>query len=136
MTVEGPPCAAPRRAAPSLHARVPLWHIRAMTAARQRAVLAAAALCSAGVVAILLTSNREDADLAWAVLGPIVVWSFIGTGLYAAHRRPESRIGLLMDLPRLRLVLVAVLAIANAPLAYSVGLVVAGLWGGCSCTSA
>jgi hypothetical protein len=30
------------------------------------------------------------------VFGPIVVWSFVGTGLYAWHRRPASRVGLLM----------------------------------------
>ncbi len=62
-----------------------------MTAVRQRLIVVAALLCSAGVVAILLTSDREDADLAWAVLGPIVVLSFVGAGLYATHRRPGSR---------------------------------------------
>ena len=30
------------------------------------------------------------------VLEPIVVWSFVGTGLYATHRRPGSRVGILM----------------------------------------
>ena len=34
----------------------------------------------------------------WAVFGPAVGWSFIGTGLYAWRRRPESRTGVLMVL--------------------------------------
>ena len=109
--------------------RVRLWHIRAMTVARQRAVLLAAALCSAGVVVILLTSNREDADLAWAVLGPIVVWSFVGTGLYATHRRPGSRVGLLMVALGFAWC-VAAISLANSALAFSFGLVAGGLWGG------
>ena len=36
------------------------------TAARQRAVLVGAALCTVGVIAIVLTSNREDANVATA----------------------------------------------------------------------
>ena len=36
--------------------------------------------------------------MAWAIAGPVVGWSFVGTGLYAWRRRPESRIGLLMVL--------------------------------------
>ena len=43
-----------------------------MTAARLRAVLLGAALCTAGAITILLTSDREDATIAWAVLAPIV----------------------------------------------------------------
>ena len=62
-----------------------------MTAARMRLIIAAALLCGAGVVALVLTSDRADADLAWAVCGPIVVWSFVGTGLYAWRARPENR---------------------------------------------
>jgi hypothetical protein len=69
-----------------------------MTAARMRAVILATLLCGAGVVALVLVSDREDADLAWAVFGPIVVASFVGTGLYAWRRRPESRVRMLMVL--------------------------------------
>jgi signal transduction histidine kinase len=100
-----------------------------MTAARQRAVLLAAALCTAGVVAILLTSDREDANVAWAVLGPIVVWSFVGTGLYATHRRPGSRVGMLMVALGFAWC-VAAISLANSAFAFSLGLVVGGLWGG------
>jgi signal transduction histidine kinase len=100
-----------------------------MTAARQRAVLLAAALCTTGVVAILLTSDREDANVAWAVLGPIVVWSFVGTGLYATHRRPGSRVGMLMVALGFAWC-VAAISLANSAFAFSLGLVVGGLWGG------
>jgi signal transduction histidine kinase len=100
-----------------------------MTAARQGAVLIGAALCTGGVIAIVLTSDREDATVAWAVLGPIVVWSFVGTGLYATHRRPGSRVGILMVALGFAWC-VAAISLANSAFAFSLGLVVGGLWGG------
>jgi signal transduction histidine kinase len=100
-----------------------------MTVARRRAVLLAAVVCSAAVVVIVLTSDREDAALAWAVLGPIVVWSFVGTGLYALHRRPGSRVGMLMVALGFAWC-VAAISLANSALAFSAGLVIGGLWGG------
>jgi signal transduction histidine kinase len=100
-----------------------------MTAARQRAVLLGAVLGTAGVVTVLLVSDREDASVAWAVLGPIVVWSFVGTGLYATHRRPGSRVGLLMVALGFAWC-VAAISLANSAFAFSLGLVVGGLWGG------
>jgi signal transduction histidine kinase len=100
-----------------------------MSAARQRVVVLGAVLCSVGVVVVLLTSNREDADFAWAVLGPIVVLSFVGTGLYATHRRPGSRIGMLMVALGFAWC-VAAISLANSALAFSFGLVASGLWGG------
>jgi signal transduction histidine kinase len=100
-----------------------------MTAARQRAVLLGAALCTVGVITILLTSNREDATIAWAVFAPIVVWSFVGTGLYATHRRPGSRVGILMVALGFAWC-VAAISLANSAFAFSLGLVVGGLWGG------
>lgn len=93
-----------------------------MAAARQRAVLLGAALCTAGVITILLTSEREDANIAWAVLGPIVVWSFVGTGLYATHRRPGSRVGILMVALGFAWCAAAI-SLANSALAFSIGLV-------------
>ena len=98
-----------------------------MTAARLRAVLLGAVLCTAGAITILLTSDREDATIAWAVLAPIVVWSFIGTGLYATHRRPGSRVGMLMVALGFAWC-VAAISLVNSAFAFSVGLVVAGVW--------
>ena len=65
----------------------------------------------------------------WAIFGPVVVWSFVGTGLYAWRRRPESRIGALMVLLGFAWGLAA-LGASNAPLLYTLGSVVGGLWGG------
>jgi peptidoglycan/LPS O-acetylase OafA/YrhL len=73
-----------------------------MTATRMRAVALAALLCGAAVVPLLLGSDHQDAKTAWAIFGPAVGWSFIGVGLYAWRRRPESRAGALMVLLGLR----------------------------------
>jgi len=89
----------------------------------------AALIWGAAVPALVLSSDFLEAKTSWAIFGPILVWSFVGTGLYAWHRRPESRIGALMVLLGFAWGLAA-LAASNVPLLYSVGLVVGGLWGG------
>jgi signal transduction histidine kinase len=94
-----------------------------------RAIALAALLAGAGVVAIVLTGDHQDAKVAWAIFGPAVGWSFVGTGLYAWRTRPESRIGLLMVLLGFAWFLSTV-EFANPPLVYTIGLVLAGLWGG------
>jgi signal transduction histidine kinase len=100
-----------------------------MTFARTGAVLFAALVCSAAVVALVLTSDRDDVTVAWAFLGPIVLWSFVGTGLYARRRRPDSRTGPLMVLLGFAWCLAA-LNLANSRVLFSLGLVFGGLWGG------
>jgi signal transduction histidine kinase len=100
-----------------------------MTATRMRAVALAALLCGAAVVPLLLGSDHQDAKTAWAIFGPAVGWSFIGVGLYAWRRRPESRAGALMVLLGFAWFLSA-LSFADSPLVYTVGFVVGGLWGG------
>lgn len=64
----------------------------------------------------------------WAVFGPAVGWSFIGTGLYAWRRRPESRIGALMILLGFAWFLFTLQA-ANSRLVYTIALVAGSLWG-------
>ena len=100
-----------------------------MTAARMRAVVLAALVCGAAAAALVLAGDHQDAKTVWAIFGPTVVWSFVGTGLYAWRRRPESRIGALMVLMGFAWGLAAVGA-SNSPLLYSLGSVVGGLWGG------
>jgi len=100
-----------------------------MTAARMRAVVLAALVCGAAVVGLVLASDRQEAGVVWAIFGPAVVWSFVGTGLYAWRRRPESRIGALMVLLGFAWC-VAALSFANSRLLYSFALVAGGLWGG------
>jgi signal transduction histidine kinase len=94
-----------------------------------RAIALAALVAGAGVVAIVLTGDHQDAKVAWAIFGPAVGWSFVGTGLYAWRTRPQSRIGLLMVLLGFAWFLSTV-EFADPPLVYTVGLVLAGLWGG------
>jgi signal transduction histidine kinase len=48
------------------------------------------------IVALILTSNHIDVRGAWAVAALFVGWGFIGAGLFAWARRPESSIGPLM----------------------------------------
>ena len=67
-----------------------------MTARRTLAIAAAALLCGAGDVLLVLGSEHFSEPELWAVFAPLAGWSFVGTGLYAAHRRPDSRFGLLM----------------------------------------
>ena len=62
-----------------------------MTPARMRAVVIAALLCGAGVVALVLTSDREDAGVVWAVFGPLVMWS--SSERVSTPRGPGPRAG-------------------------------------------
>src|SRR3712207_8986343 len=100
-----------------------------MTGARMRAVVAAALVCGATVIALVLTSDHEDDKVVWAIFGPAVMWSFVGTGLYAWRRRPQSRTGALMVLLGFAWFL-STLESANSPLLYTLALVTGGLWGG------
>src|SRR5829696_8898791 len=99
-----------------------------MSAARTGAVVAAALIAGAVVVALELSSDHRDARVVWAVFGPTVVWSFVGTGLYVLRRRPERRIGVLMILLGFAWFLFTLDA-ANSPLVYTFALVTGGLWG-------
>jgi signal transduction histidine kinase len=101
----------------------------ALGAGRMRAVLAAALLAGVGVIAVQLASDHQDARAVWAIFGPAVGWSFVGTGLYAWRRRPDSRTGALMVLLGFAWFLFTLDA-ANSPVVYTVALVVGGLWGG------
>ena len=75
-----------------------------MTARRTLAIAAAALLCGVGDVLLVLASEHFPDPEVWAVFGPLVGWSFVGTGLYAWRRRPESRFGRLMVAGRVRVV--------------------------------
>jgi signal transduction histidine kinase len=89
-----------------------------------------AALAGGGIViALQVASDHQDVKAVWAIFGPAVGWSFIGTGLYAWRRRPESRIGALMILLGFAWFLYT-LAAANSRLVYTFSLVTGGLWGG------
>ena len=92
-------------------------------------IVIAALVCGAITAAMLLTSDYLADKAVWAVFGPAVGWSFIGTGLYAQRRRPESRAGTLMVLLGFAWFANAIGA-SNSPLLYTIGLITGGLWGG------
>jgi signal transduction histidine kinase len=100
-----------------------------MTVGRMRLVVLAALACGAGVVALIVSSDLEDAQTVWAIFAPAVGWSFVGTGLYAWRRRPESRTGALMVLLGFAW-FVSALHFADSALVYSISVVAGGLWGG------
>jgi signal transduction histidine kinase len=95
---------------------------------RVAGIVVAALAAGAGVVALMLESDHLTAPVVWAVFAPAVGWSFIGTGLYADWRRPDNPTGRLMVLLGFAW-FVFDLQAANAPLPYTIGLVLGGLWG-------
>jgi hypothetical protein len=68
--------------------------------ARLRGESAAALLCGVGDVPLVLGSEHFPDPGAWAIFGPAIGWSFVGTGLFAWRRRRDSRFGVLMTLVR------------------------------------
>ena len=92
-------------------------------------VVVAALAAGGGVIALALASDHKDAQVAWAIFGPAIGWSFVGTGLYASRLRPQSRIGALMVLLGFAWFLFTLDA-ANSPPVYTFALVAGGLWGG------
>ena len=100
-----------------------------MTTARTWAVVALALAAGATAAVVALTSDHRDARIVWAIFGPAVLLSFVGTGLYAWRRRPESRIGALMVLLGFAWFLFT-LESSNSPLVHTSSLVTGGLWGG------
>jgi signal transduction histidine kinase len=103
--------------------------VQPLTTARGAAIGGVALLAGAAVIALELASDHRSAPVVWAVFAPAVIWSFVGTGLYAWRARPENRTGLLMILLGFGWFLFTLDA-ANAPWLYTVGLVTGGLWGG------
>jgi signal transduction histidine kinase len=93
-----------------------------------RAVVVVALLAGAGVCAIVLASDHQEAQAAFAIFGPAVGWGFIGTGLYAWRREPSNRTGMLMVLLGFAWFL-STLEASDVPLVYTLSITVGGLWG-------
>jgi signal transduction histidine kinase len=90
--------------------------------------LAAALLCGVGAAALVLESEHYDDPTVWAVFFPLVGWSFIGTGVLAWLRRPESRVGLLMVIVGFAWFLKALRA-SDSALLYTLGFPLGSLYG-------
>ena len=95
---------------------------------RDAATVLAALACGALTSVLILESDHLDQQTVWATFGPAVGWSFIGTGLYARRRAPESRAGTLMVLIGFAWFGNAIATI-NGALPYTIGQVTGGLWG-------
>ena len=95
---------------------------------RTLAIAAAAVLCGVGDVLLVLGSEHFTDPDVWAVFGPLVGCSFVGTGLYAWQRRPESRFGRLMVLAGFAWFLGPLYA-SDDPYVFTFGIVLSGLWG-------
>ena len=91
-------------------------------------VIAAAALLAGLADAALVLSSDHFTDRIWAVFGPVVGWSFIGTGMYARRRRPESRFGDLMIVLGFTWFLAALPA-ADDGLLFTAGILLGSVWG-------
>ena len=100
-----------------------------LTPVLTRVVVLAALACGAGTIALLAASDHQDAKAVWAILGPAIGWSFIGTGIYAWRRRPESRSGELMVALGFAWFLSA-LGFSNSAAVHTISFVIGGLWGG------
>jgi signal transduction histidine kinase len=88
-----------------------------------------ALVCGVGIAVLQLSSDHLESPAVWAVVVPVIGWSFIGTGLYVRRRRPERRIGALMIALGFAW-WVFMLRSASSPAVYTLGLVAGGLWGG------
>jgi signal transduction histidine kinase len=91
-------------------------------------VIAALALLAGLAEGLLVLTSDHFTDRAWALFGPVVGWSFIGTGMYARRRYPGSRFGVLMITLGFTWFL-AGLAAADAPLVFTLGIMLGSLWG-------
>src|SRR5215218_6416306 len=101
-----------------------------MSGLRRALIALAVAGFALGLAALALVtaSDREDHDpAAWIVLALTLGWGFAGAGIFAWWRRPENRIGPLMTLVGFMWFLGA-LTSADAAWAYTLGLLVGGLW--------
>ena len=57
---------------------------------------AAGVACGLGALALVIGSDYDHDQLIHTVFGPLIAWSFIGTGLYAWWQRSDNNFGPLM----------------------------------------
>jgi hypothetical protein len=59
-------------------------------------VAGAGLVAGAAVIPVGITTELAEPRGIWGVFGPLIGWSFIGAGLYAARRPPSRRFGVLL----------------------------------------
>ena len=84
------------------------------------------AACGAGVFA-LAHDSTAPVD-SWDVLETLVGWTFVGSGLYAWHRRPVNRMGPLLVLAGLTYLVGRALRQVSLSIAFTSGAWIGDLW--------
>jgi signal transduction histidine kinase len=90
-------------------------------------VAGAGLVAGAAVIPVGLTTELAEPRGIWAVFGPLIGWSFIGAGLYAARRPPSHRFGVLLVITGFTWFL-AGLSLIDDPAAWALGLALGTLW--------
>jgi signal transduction histidine kinase len=96
---------------------------------RRAALLVAGAglLMTAAMIPVGLADKYTEPRGLWAVFGPLILWSFIGVGLYAAQRPRSRRFGVLMVLTGFAWFVSVVTLLDNALITY-LGLPLGSIW--------
>ena len=90
-------------------------------------VAGAAFVMGLAVIPVGLADKFHDPRGIWAVMGPLIGWSFVGVGLYAARRPPSRRFGVLMVVTGFAW-FVSVLTLIDEPLIVWLGLPLGSVW--------
>jgi signal transduction histidine kinase len=84
---------------------------------------------AASAVGIFALAHDSSASVdSWDVLETLVGWTFVGSGLYAWHRRPASRLGPLMIVAGLMWLVGRALRQIAVPIAFTGGAWIGDLW--------
>jgi signal transduction histidine kinase len=87
----------------------------------------AAVVVGAAASAVVVSSDHIEMPGLTIVIGLLITWSFIGTGLYAWWRRPSSRFGALMVLVGFTFVL-GVLTASDNSIIFTVGVLLSSIY--------
>ena len=90
-------------------------------------VAGAAFVMGLAVIPVGLADEFHDPRGIWAVMGPLIGWSFVGVGLYAARRPPSRSFGVLMVVTGFAW-FIGVLALIDEPLIVYLGLPIGSIW--------
>jgi signal transduction histidine kinase len=87
----------------------------------------AALIVGAAASALIVSSDHVDKPGLAIAIGLLITWSFIGTGLYAWWRRPNSRFGALMVLVGFTFVLGSLTA-SDDPVVFTLGVLLSSIY--------
>ena len=91
------------------------------------AIALAAVVAGGAAAALIVSSDHTPMPGAGIVIGLLISWSFVGTGLYAWWRRPASRFGALMTAVGFTFMLGALTA-SDDSVVFTVGVLLASLY--------